>query len=170
MNTFLIVFAVLLIAALLVTWAHGFLRRSKLFPAVNIGEGTHKNAKSYYADAAVTTRYLMGKIGSDADHVAACGASDIPIGIITDEVASADIATIPVAVELLGISNRTLLMVASEAITAGEAIYTAASGKVQDLPAGAGTYYKVGHALTAAGADGDLIEVQHCAPIATVIP
>jgi hypothetical protein len=142
------------------------LRRSSLIGAVNIAEGTHKNAKPYKADAAVATRYLLAKIGSDADHSAACGASDIPIGFMQDEAAAAEDL---IAVELLGISNRTLLGVASEAITAGEAVYTAAGGKLQDLPAGAGTYYKVGHALTAAGADGDLIEIQHCAPIATVV-
>jgi hypothetical protein len=141
-------------------------KRRRFVSAINIGEGTHKNAKTYKADAAVATRFLLAKIGSDAGHSAACGANDIPIGVITDEAAAAEDL---VAVELLGISNRTLLMVASEAITAGEAVYTAAGGKVQDLPAGAGTYHKVGHALTAAAADGDLIEVQHCAPIATVV-
>jgi hypothetical protein len=141
-------------------------KRLRFTSAINIAEGTHQNAKTYKADAAVTTRYLMAKIGTDAAHSAACGASDIPIGVMQDEAGAAEDL---VAVELLGISNRTLLMVASEAITAGEAVYTAAGGKVQDLPAGAGTYHKVGHALTAAAADGDLIEVQHCAPIATVV-
>lgn len=141
-------------------------KRRHLVGAINIAEGTHENAKPYKVDAAVATRFLLAKIGSDAAHSAACGANDIPIGVMTDEAAAAEDL---IAVELLGISNRTLLMVASEAITAGEAVYTGAAGKVQDLPAGAGTYYKVGHALTAAGADGDLIEVQHCAPIATVV-
>lgn len=142
------------------------LERRRFVSAINIGEGTFKNAKTYKADAAVATRFLLAKIGTDQNHSAACGANDIPIGVITDEAAAAEDL---VAVELLGISNRTLLMVASEAITAGEAVYTAAGGKIQDLPAGAGTYHKVGHALTAAAADGDLIEVQHCAPIATVV-
>lgn len=141
-------------------------RRRFLTAAVNIAEGTNENAKSYKADAAVATRYLLAKIGTDASHSAACGASDIPIGVMTDEAAAAEDL---IAVELIGISNRTLLMVASEAITAGEAVYTAAAGKVQDLPAVAGTYHKVGHALTAAAADGDVIEVQHCAPIASVV-
>ncbi len=145
---------------------HPATKRRGFISAINIAEGTNKNAKTYKADAAVGTRFLLAKIGTDQNHSAACGASDIPIGTMTDEAAAAEDL---VAVELLGISNRTLLMVASEVITAGEAVYTAAGGKVQDLPAGAGTYYKVGHALTASAADGDLIEVQHCAPIATVV-
>lgn len=132
----------------------------------NIAEGTHANSLTKKADAAITTRYLLGKIGSDVNHVAACGASDIPIGVITDEAAAAEDL---VAVEMLGVSKRSILMVASEAISAGEHVYTAASGKVQDLPAGAGTYYEVGLALTAASADGDIIEVAHCVARKTVV-
>lgn len=158
--------AAICVAAVAVVATTPAVKRRGLVSAINIAEGTHKNAKTYKADAAVTTRYLLAKIGSDAAHSAACGASDIPIGFMQDEAAAAEDL---IAVELLGISNRTLLGVASEAITAGEAVYTAAGGKLQDLPAGAGTYYKVGHALTAASADGDLIEIQHCAPIATVV-
>lgn len=142
------------------------LRRRGLVPAVNVAEGTHAGTLTKKTDAAIATRNLLVKFGSDANHIAACGASDIPLGVCDDEASAAET---DINVELLGISKRTLLMVANEAITAGEAVYTAASGKVQDLPAGAGTYYKVGHALTAAGADGDVIEVQHCAPIATVV-
>ena len=73
-----------------------------------------------------------------------------------------------VSVNILGSTGRTLLMVASEDITVGEAVFAAASGKIQDLPAGAGTYYQVGFAMNAAAADG-LVEVQPCAPIKTVV-
>lgn len=138
--------------------------------AANLGVETHEIAKSYIPDEAIATRYLLGTIGSTAAHVAICAADEIPIGVITDE-ASADEVTAgkALAVELLGISHRTLPMVASEAITAGEAVFAAAAGKVQDLPAGAGTYYQVGYALTAAAADGDTIEVQHHAPRAVTV-
>jgi len=164
----LIILAASLLAALLISSRGLPGRRPKIIAHLcNLGVSTHEIAKTYLTDAAVATRYLLGKIGTDAAHVAACGASDIPIGVITDEAAAAEEEK---AVELLGISNRTLPMVASEAITAGEAVYTAAAGKVQDLPTGAGTYYLVGYALTAAAADLDVIEVLHCAPIATVVP
>lgn len=136
-------------------------------PLANIAEGRHPTGNvSYLTDAAITTRYLLGKVGSDAGHIAACGASNIPIGVITDEASAAED---PVNVAVAGVADGTVLMVASEAIDAGEHVYTAASGKVQDLPAGAGTYYEVGLALTAASADGDLIEVAHCVPRKTVV-
>lgn len=47
---------------------------------------------------------------------------------------------------------------AAGAISKGADIYAAAAGKVQALPAGAGTYRKVGIALEAATADDDVIE------------
>jgi hypothetical protein len=168
---FLIV-ALLLVAICVVPlkgWASGFLPQNRAPLTAyfaNIAEGTHMGSLSKKADATNATRHLLTKFGSDADHYALCGASDIPLGPTPDEADAIDDLN---EIRLLGIHKETLLMIASEAITAGEAVYTAAGGKVQDLPAGAGTYYKVGYALTAAAADGDKIEVQHCAPIATVV-
>ena len=145
---------------------NGLRRRPKTVQFANISGGTHDGSYTKKTDAAVSTRYLLGKVGSDVDHIAACGASEIPVGVITDEASAAEEL---VAVELLGVTKRTLRMVASEAIDAGEHVYTAASGKVQDLPAGAGTYYEVGLALTSASADGDLIEVATCVARKTVV-
>lgn len=67
------------------------------------------------------------------------------------EGAAADAAA--VAVGLLG--ARTFKCVAAGAITAGADIYGAADGKVDDAVAG----LKIGVALEAALADGDVIEV-----------
>lgn len=141
------------------------IRRRDLTPAINTlpdNVGTSKNVRRYLATAAITTRNLLGKIGADEDHIAALSAaSDEPIGVITDEPAAAED---PTSVELLGVTNRTLPMVASEAIDEGENVYAAAGGKVQDKPTSAGTYWKVGKAATPAGADGDPIEVIPCTP------
>lgn len=131
-----------------------------------VADGTHEGAITRKVDAAVATRYLMAKEGTDDDHVAACAAADIPIGVMTDEAKAAEDN---IAIELLGISKRTLLMVASEAIDAGEYVYTAAGGKIQNEPAIAGTYYLVGKALSDAAADGDQVEVAHCHPIKLVV-
>ena len=80
------------------------------------------------ATAAITTRYLLGKIGADEDHIAVLAATaDQPIGVITDEPAAAED---PTDVELLGVSNRTQRMVAGEAIDEGESVYATAAGKV----------------------------------------
>lgn len=132
----------------------------------NIAEGTHAGAVTKQADGAITTRYLLGKIGSDINHVAVCGASDRPLGVLTDEAAAAEYY---INVNLFGSAESTQRMVASEAITAGDLVYTAANGKVQNEPASAGTYYLVGRAITAAGADGDTIEVDTQEPIRVVV-
>ncbi len=122
--------------------------------------------KTFLVDAAISTRHLLVKFGSDAVHVAVCGASNVPLGVCTDEPEAAEDAT---NVSLLGAAQGTRLMVASEALSAGDKLYTAAGGKVQNLPGSAGTYYLVGVALTAAAADGDELEVLPCFPVAAVV-
>lgn len=172
MNTvsvLLVILAVVSIAYLLACWSQGF-RRRRYTPAANIGEGTHEGALSKFADAALTARFLLVKFGSDADHIAIAGANDKPLGICPDEVATADIAERKLAVQLLGISKSTMLAVASEAIALTDDLYTAAGGKVQNLPAGAGTYYKIGRPLQTAAADGDVLEFEPCYPVAVVVP
>jgi hypothetical protein len=118
------------------------------------------------ADAAVT-RYLLVKFGSDGEHAAICGAADIPLGNSDDSPGAAED---PFTVQLFGLIPSERIVIASEAITVGEAVYTAANGKVLDLPAGAGTYYQVGYASQAAAADGDKFRIVPCFPIKTVIP
>jgi hypothetical protein len=132
----------------------------------NIAEGTHEDSITKLADAAIATRYLLVKHGSDANHIAVCGANEKPLGVCDDEPSAAERE---VSVGLLGLSPRTRLMVASEAIALDSDLFTAASGKVQDEPAGAGTYYNVGRAITAATADGDVIEVVPREPLEFVV-
>ena len=132
----------------------------------NIAEGTHERAINLLTDAAVSTRYLIGKFGTDASHVAVAGTADIAIGVITDE---ADAAEDSVAVALLGSTGETRKAVASAAIAAGAFITSAASGKVRTLPTAAGTYYILGIALTAAAADGDVIEFDSCVAVQRVV-
>jgi hypothetical protein len=130
--------------------------RSETVRLANIAEGTHNGNITKAVDAAISERFLLAKIGSAADRVAVCGAADTPIGVITDEaVAAADL----VNVALLGARGCTVRMVASAAIAQGALLEPAANGRVQTLGAGAGTHHVVGRALDAAGAAGDVIEV-----------
>ena len=92
--------------------------------------------------------------------------SEGSLGIITDEASTAGET---VAVELLGAIPGTIRAVAAGAVSAGEAVYTAASGRVQSLPSAAGTYYQVGVSLTAAAASGDEIEIITCVPRKLVV-
>lgn len=144
-------------------------RRRNLVDAVNIGEGTHELKKQITLNSTVTagTHHLLAYLTS-ATAGALAGASNIPIGTLADLQAGGHTSGETATVSLLG-KGGTKLMVASEEITIGEAVFAAANGKVQDLPGSAGTYYQVGFALTTAAADGDIIEVQDCVPIKTVV-
>jgi hypothetical protein len=126
----------------------------------NAAEGVHPGLVTRTLESTVTTRHLIGKTGSTASQVAVCGAADSPLGVITDTGEAGD----PVNVNLLSSTRTTALMIAAEAISVGEDVYTAAGGKVQDQPVVTGTYYQVGRALTAATGDGAVIEVEPCAP------
>lgn len=122
----------------------------------NIAEGTHDGNITKAVDAAITERWLLGKVESASDRVAICGATDIPIGVITDE---ASVVGDLVNVSLLGSSRSTVRMVASAAIAQGALVEPAAGGRIATLGAGAGTHHVVGRALDAASAAGDIIEV-----------
>lgn len=106
-------------------------------------------------------RGTVVKLDSDANKVVAAGATDAnAIGVLLDDVTSGD----NVAVSLLGVDNHTVEVVASGAISVGEKVVLAASGKVSAVPAAtssAQTVYFVGIALTPAYADGNLIEILH---------
>jgi hypothetical protein len=138
---------------------HGTRERLGLSDTVrlaNVAEGRHAGNITKEADAAITERFLLGKIGSASNRVAVCGVADTPIGVITDEAeAESDL----VNVALLGARPSTVRMVASAAIAQGALLEPAANGRAQTLGAGAGTHHVVGRALDAAADAGDLIEV-----------
>lgn len=158
--------AVLIVAAILAGTVFGGAntsrqsRRTSLIPAVNTlppNWGTTSNGKTLLSSGAVATRHLIGKFGADYRHVAVMAAtSDEPIGVITDEAAAAEEEMF---VELLGLTNRTVPVVAGEAITLVAELYAGATGKVTLKPTAAGTYWRVGKALQPADADGDVIEM-----------
>lgn len=144
----------------------GFTGQDELCLANSVAEKTHQESVSKLADAAHSYRYLLVKPGTDADHIAVNGAADKPLGVCSDTPEAAEDI---VDVHLLGATRHTRLCVASEAIANGADIYTAAAGKVQDEPAAAGTFWRIGKARNAAGADLDLIEVETHDPIKVVV-
>lgn len=153
------------VGMLLKQWASGF--RAPILRLANLGVETHDSGRiTKKADAALATRYLLVKVGSDVDHIAVAGAADIPLGVALDEPAAAEDLC---AVQLLGTAGRTIPMVASAAITLDDFVVAAANGKIRTLPGTTGTYYIIGRALKAAAADGDLIEIDPCFPIQRVV-
>lgn len=126
----------------------------------NVADGTHSGNITRILENTFTSSHLLAKQGTSANLVDVCSALDLPIGTITDEGAASD----AVNLALLGSASSTLTMVASEAISAGTHVYAAAAGKVSTLPVAAGTYYRVGVALTDATGDGATLEVDPYAP------
>jgi len=122
--------------------------------------GTHANGiVPLAAEVTIGTRYLLVQKGTAADGFIVNVATTRPLGVVLDEPTSGDKA----AVALLGCSPGTQKMVANAAITAGALVYTAAAGKVS--PTYGATLFLCGRAITAAAADGDVIEVAHCFPM-----
>lgn len=117
------------------------------------------------ADAALA-KYLLVKVGSDNEHSAVCGAADRPLGNSDDAPAAAED---PLTVQLFGLLATERIVIASEAIAADVDVYTAASGKVQDLPAVAGTYWRVGRSTQSASGDADKFRIIPCEPEKLVV-
>lgn len=114
------------------------------------GQFLEGNHKTFTNGNTARTQYV--RLVLTAGVLELAGATDKEIGIATRRI-EADVA----GDVLLTTANGTAPMVAAGAISAGANVYTAASGKINDVQA-AGAYY-VGRALEAATADGDVIEV-----------
>lgn len=139
----------------------GRLSRRIVIASNALNPGTHEGATTLTLAAAFTSRHLLAKVGSSADTLEVCAASDLPVGTVDDTGESGD----RVNLQFLGASASSRLVVASESISQGARVYTAASGKVQNEPTAAGTCYLIGTALQSASVDGDLLEIDPIAPI-----
>lgn len=123
----------------------------------NIGDGAYPHGvKSYLPDAATTARYLIYKIGTDADHVALAGAGDVPVGQSDD---SADVG-IPIAINLFGSKAGTLRVVTDGTIANGDYVKTAANGTcTKASTTDAGQFGKALFGTDCSSAAGDVITV-----------
>ena len=122
--------------------------------------GTHANGiVPLAAEVTITSRYLLVQKGTADNGIIVNVLATRPLGVCLDEPTSGNKA----AVALLGCTPGTVKMRANAAITAGAPVYSAAAGKVS--PTYGATAFLVGRAITAAAADGDLVEVAHCFPM-----
>lgn len=173
MNTFLLILlGVVLLAMCLAPLAAlraRDLRRAAHVVAINTAPnfGTHKGVLSLESSAAIATRYLIGKIGADEGKVAVVSATaDQPLFVITDEASAAGQS---VACQILGVSERTIPVVAAGAFDEAVDLYATAAGKVSVEPTVAGTYWRVGKsAQPSLGAD-QKIEMIPCEPERLVV-
>jgi hypothetical protein len=108
---------------------------------------------SIEAGADLANHRLIKMSGSQAVYNTAT-ATDNPIGVSKLNVKNGeDISINPMNKE------GTVEITAAGAIGQGEDVFAAADGKIQALPAGAGTYRKIGMAMAPASGDGSIIEV-----------
>lgn len=107
--------------------------------------------KSFEANGAIPQFARVKLLSTGKIDVA--GLAEKEIGTATREAfAAGDIISVK-----LRSAGGTHKMIAQEALAVAAAVYTEASGKVQDTAAS--TAFLVGTALTAATADGDIVEV-----------
>ncbi len=118
------------------------------------------------ADEAIG-RYKLTRFGTDANHIALCDGTEIPLGFTRD--ASASAAEESIAHELLGLSHKATLGTASGAIIAGSLVCPGDNGTLRDITILSGaTVYVCGRALTAAATTGEFVWVPF-APVQRVI-
>lgn len=105
--------------------------------------------KGFTAGAAIA-KYLRVKLSSEK--LAVAGITDREIGVLEEETfADGDVASVR-----LRTAQGTVKMVASENLSLGDTVYTAASGKIG---ASAQTAYPIGEVLEDASGDGSIVEV-----------
>mgnify|MGYP002626361652 CR=1 FL=1 len=105
-------------------------------------------------DGTALAKYRRVKLTTTGTKLELSGATDVRLGF-TSETVLADTTNTP-KVPVVPRTAPVVKMVAAGAIGKGAAVYGAASGKVQST---AGSNEKIGQALTAAAADGDIILV-----------
>lgn len=112
------------------------------------------NEKGFEADGAIA-QYARVKLDADGK-VTVAGASDVDIGVAMREAFAAG-DRIPVR---LASAAGTFKVIAADEIATGAKIYTAASGKVNDVAGGVDW----GRALEGASGDGSIIEALRLTP------
>lgn len=112
-----------------------------------------KSPITFTTGAAVAAKRLVKLSSSEVIHNTVTD-TDNPIGISEYPAADGD----NVLVRLLSEAGS-LEMTAAGVISADADVYAGANGKIQSLPSGVGDYKKIGIALEAATADGDIIEI-----------
>ena len=164
---YVLLIALLCLAALhLVRQTHLAHRSKKSRLAMSNSDSTHETGQlTRIAEETLALRHLLVRPGTDPATQFLIGNQTLaPIGVCTDEPTSGDYAN----VSLLS-APGTHTLYASEAIDAGEFLYTGADGKVQDEPSANGTYWRVGRAVETVGAAGH-IEAETHTPIKFTLP
>jgi hypothetical protein len=134
----------------------------------NIGEGDFGHGRrSMLVDtgtAVLTSRYLLYKIGSDADHVTTCGLNDVAIGQ-SDDVGDANNADVPIAINLFGVCPGTLRVITDGTFANGDYVKAGASGQATKATTGdPGVFGRALFGTDTSANAGDTVTVVHDVP------
>ena len=130
----------------------------------NTGEGVHEHGiKSYTADAATATRYLVYEQGSTADNCVVASGTNEPLGP-SDDLADTNALDVQIGIKLLGAYKGTTRMISDGTVTNGKrvAVLKDGTGRVTCPAPSAGTFWVVGKAVIPTDANivaGDTFEV-----------
>ena len=102
-------------------------------------------------------QYLLVKTTAWTAVVSAATSTDVPVGTVQPAIDGTYTSGTTLTVRDVK-SGGTHKVIASGAITKGANIFLAAGGKVSALPAGAGTYKRIGIAAEAASGNNSIIE------------
>ncbi len=114
----------------------------------NIAEGTHAGNITMTAGEDIEAQNLLVKAGTSENEIKIAGVGDRPIGVCNDQGAKGDVLN----VVLPGSAESTIMCVCSSGASYGDALYTAANGKVSTIAADGA--YKVGIALCGCASNG----------------
>jgi len=115
---------------------------------------TNSGIKAFTVGTGGVTAHSLVKLSSGEVVLNTATSTDDPVGVAL----YGETADGVVAVHLINCPG-TVEMIAAGAISSGADVYAAADGEIQSLSEAAATYRKIGIALEAATADGDIIEV-----------
>lgn len=122
----------------------------------NIGEGSYEDGKkTYIADADTTARYLLYKVGTDADHCAITGAGDDPLGPSDDQAASGT----AIGINLLGARKGTVRVTTDGTIANGDYVKCGVTGFVTKASTTDLSFGRAVIGTDATRASGDVITI-----------
>jgi hypothetical protein len=140
-------------------WWPGAARCRLQVQFANIGQGGYEHGRRpYIPDASTSSRYLMYKRGSDADHCAVCGLNDDPLGP-SDDLADANNLDVPISINLLGAAKGTVFVVTDGTVNDGDYCKCGAAGQITKATTGDQSFGRALITTDTTKAAGDVISL-----------
>lgn len=133
---------------------------------LEIGAGTHQHTTTKFTAVAIATRHCLYKFDSTdptGKRIVVCGLQDRAIFAVPDEVSATDLTNrspFPIESIMLGVTSKSVRMIANAALTPGTVVYPTTLGYVDSYAnIGTGSNYPCGIVIVGSTAQGQIIEV-----------